>query len=347
MLAEFEKLLSRFIPQPTKIQSLTKLSEHASYRSYFRVHLEDQSSYIVMKLPVGVSSVSEEVTKSNQAIQELPFINVQRYLSSLSIRIPKIYGWDESLHLMLLEDLGDNLLENLLSNASAATQETWYQKAIDLLVAIQHKTALSQDQTCIAFHRHFDDFLLNWEFDHFLEYGIEDRLQLKVSPAEKKEFEKLTRPLTEAILKFPKSWVHRDFQSRNLIYHAEQLYLLDFQDALIGPSIYDLVSLLRDSYIALDWQTVERLIDYYFQQQKRISLFQLPKEECFTFFHLVTLQRKLKDTGRFQYIHTVKKNSDFLKHVPNSINHIKEAFKRLPKAQTLQQWIGRYLPEIL
>ncbi|MBF0492965.1 MAG: phosphotransferase [Deltaproteobacteria bacterium] len=355
----------------TQIRSfeLQKLCEHASYRAYYRVSFQIPSplegegvrrtgegpiTLILMQMPAGASSVSEEITNYQGKKEELPFINIQRYLSSLGLPIPKIYAWDEENKLMLLEDVGDQHLELYLKDASPELRISFYKRAIDLLVEMQKKTSFSpspqpspaRGEGVIAFARNFDETLLNWEFDHFLEYGIEDRFKIKIPESEKKVFTEITRQISKEIAASPYIFVHRDFQSRNLMMKDYQLYILDFQDALLGPQTYDLVSLTRDSYIELSPEAVEKLIDYFLEARKKAGI-EIQNTPAFKkLFYQNTLQRKLKDTGRFQFINTVKGNPSFLVSVPSSLRYVKQAFEKLPEYEELGKWIAGYVGEL-
>ncbi len=345
-----EKIVEKIFEQHLNLKvsglQIVKLFGHASYRTYFRVILPDGKTYILMQMPAGISSVSEEITNYQGVKEELPYLNIQRYLKNLEIPVPAVLAWAAEEGIMVLEDLGDRLLESYVSDTPDALRIPFYKKAIDRLVEIQKKTRLNVDKSCIAFHRSFDETLLNWEFDHFLEYGIEDRLKIKISEGERKIFTETTREISRQIANSPFCFVHRDYQSRNLMMKDYEVYVIDFQDALMGPEPYDLVALTRDSYIPLSWTTVEKLIDYYLEKRKEEKIEALEPQKFKTLFDLVTLQRKLKDTGRFQFIHTVKGNSNFLVSVPASLGYVKEAFKHLPEYEPLQKWIAGYLDEL-
>ncbi|MFO1519348.1 MAG: phosphotransferase [bacterium] len=325
---------------------IAKLFEHASYRAYYRVTVPDGSTYILMKMPPGKASVSEEITNYQGAKDEFPFLNVQRFLNEAKLPVPQVYAWVPEENLMVLEDLGDRLLETYLSDTTELLRISFYKRAVDLLVDLQKKTRGREGEKCIAFHRSFDETLLNWEFDHFLEYGIEDRFQVKVANADKTLFTELTRKISKEIASSPYGFTHRDYQSRNLILKDYNLYLLDFQDALQGPEAYDLVALTRDSYIELSWKAVDQLLSYYLERREKEG-FPVWDEKAFRrLFDLITLQRKLKDTGRFQFIHTVKGNPNFLVSVPASLRYVKEAFSHLPEFDPLRECIAKYVPEL-
>jgi len=293
-----------------------------------------------MQMPEGRSSVSEEITNFKGVLTEPSFINVSRFLKSIGVNVAEIYHYSKSDRLLVLQDLGDGLMSRLVENAQEDVKRRYYRRAIDLLVSIQQKAQNLQKTKCVAFERSFDEDLLNWEFDHFLEYGIEERLGIKVDENDKKTFSDWTRKISKIIRQFPYGFTHRDFQSRNILLVNESLYLIDFQDALMGPSVYDLVSLLRDSYVRLSQPLVDELVGYYCEKCGR-EYRSLRRE-----FDIVTCQRKLKDAGRFVFIDRVKKNPNFLKYIPVSLEYVREAFERLPDLAQFNSLLRKYVPEL-
>jgi aminoglycoside/choline kinase family phosphotransferase len=157
--------------------------------------------------------------------------------------------------------------------------------------------------------RGFDRELLTWEVEHFREWGIE-ALGVHLSDAERSTFALATSYLVDTITSLPQGFVHRDYQSRNLLVLGDgSIAWIDFQDALLGPRAYDLVALLRDSYQSFDEAFVRaRLADFAaargLSHDDAIALgFELD---------LITVQRKLKDAGRFVFIDQVRGNPSFL-----------------------------------
>ena len=333
------KMFGEILGRAALVQEVVKLHGDASYRTYYRAVLDDKKSYILMQMPEGRASASEEITNFNGSHKELPFINVARFLKDHGVNVPAVHRYFEDDHIMILEDLGDNLMAKIVETAGEGVRKIWYERAIDLLVELQKKTSVSHKFECVALQRSFDATLLNWEFDHFLEYGIEERLSRKMAAADRDLFVNQTRNISDAIPKLPYGFTHRDFQSRNILIVNNELYLIDFQDALLGPAAYDLVSLLRDSYVKLSEKVSGELIDYYCGK-KGLDLELFRRE-----FDLVTCQRKLKDAGRFVYIDRVKKNPNFLKYIPTSLGYVKSAFERLPEYSVLYDMLKKYVPE--
>lgn len=323
---------------------LVQLHGDASCRTYFREIDDKGRTRIIMQLPEGKSSVSEEITNLKSTPLEPPFLNVARYLRNHRIPVPEILGYDPVKRQIFLEDLGDETVEKRIRALSSEKKLELYRKAIGLLADFQALTR-SPDTACIAFQRSFDQTLYQWEFDHFLEYGIESRLQKKVASEDRQLFAAETGKISRVLSDLPRVLTHRDFQSRNLMLQGETLRLIDFQDALLAPPHYDLVALLRDSYVQLESPVVEELIGYYRDRIRgRIETTQ-DQEGFKKMFDWLTIQRKLKDAGRFVYIDRVKKNPSFLKYIPASLGYVRPALERQPELSALLNVLRKYVPE--
>ncbi|OGQ04297.1 MAG: hypothetical protein A3F82_10520 [Deltaproteobacteria bacterium RIFCSPLOWO2_12_FULL_44_12] len=337
-----EARLTQLLGKP--VIKVTKLYGGASYRTFYRVFSQGDETFILMAMPEGKMSVSEEITNLKEKPKELSYINVQRYLKSLGLPVPEIKLFSEEDRWIILNDLGDTKLWDTVKTAQPNDIKKWYKKALDLLVILQNKTSkdisTSAHQhistSCIAYQRSFDATLFNWEFDHFLEYYFQlSAVSCQPSAEDKDIFIKETRKITQELCAMPQVFTHRDFQGSNLMVHNNQLTMTDFQDALLGPDVYDLVSLLRDSYFDVT-DYLEELLEYYGGQQgwhiKKLR----------RAFDLQTVQRKLKDSGRFVFIDHVKKNPDFLKFIPTSMGYVKQALARLPEYNGLYDLIKKY-----
>jgi aminoglycoside/choline kinase family phosphotransferase len=317
-----------------------RLAGHASMRSYWRVGTPP-GSLVVMVMPPDAKP--EEVTKGG-APAENPFLDVQRYLERLGVRVPGVHGAYEADGLIVLEDLGDEMLETRL--LAGAPRGPLYETAIDQL-AFLRASAEARPTGSVAFTRSFDYDLYRWELDHFVEWGLEAWKGTKLTSAEKelvdRHFDRIARTLEAE----PKGFTHRDYQSRNLmVLPTGTQAVIDFQDALLGPRQYDLVALLRDSYVELPAEFVEEMLRRYLDKLAAAGGPRLPYAPFRDTFDLLTVQRKLKDAGRFVYIDRVKKNPGFLVSIPASLGYVKEAFARRPDLAPLQTVLARHVPEL-
>jgi hypothetical protein len=338
--ARVRAAVARATGRDTASLPVKRLAGHASLRSYWRVGAPP-ASHVVMVLPPDAKP--EEATKGG-APAENPFVDVQRYLAGLGVRVPAILAFDEGEGLMVLEDLGDEMLETRLLAGDA--RQPLYERAVDALARLR-VAAEAHPSGSVAFTRSFDADLYRWELEHFVEWGLEAWKGARLSGAERavvdREFDRIARALDAE----PKGFTHRDYQSRNLMVLPDGAQaVIDFQDALLGPRQYDLVALLRDSYVELPPELVESLLRRYLD---RLAAAGGPRLEYAPFravFDLLTVQRKLKDAGRFVYIDRVKKNPGFLVSIPASLRYVREAFARRPDLAELHAVLARHVPEL-
>lgn len=322
----------------------------ASTRRYHRVRIEGgrPASVVIMELP-DEPMKSDEGTAPGSAPPELPFLNVQRYLAAGDYPVPRVYRADMKQGLVALEDLGDRTFESMVKEAPASERARYYRAAIAQIAALQRLGDRGSDPGCVAFSRRFDEALLRWELDHFKEWYLEAERGVKLDDRDTRAlgaaFDWLARELADA----PTTLVHRDFQSRNLMVVGEdlpagvpQLRVIDFQDALLGTRAYDLVALLRDSYVVLSADEVESLVGEFVAQAGLADAAGFRR-----LFLLQTLQRKLKDVGRFVFIDRVRKNPSFLRWIPSTVGYLRAAVGAAPgELSALRDIFGRHLPEL-
>jgi len=335
--------VARATGRPQDGAPVQRLQGHASNRSYLRVGTWPDS-LVVMVMPAQARA-SEEAA-GGAVPEELPFLDVQRYLTTLGVRVPAILRHDEAAGVMVLEDLGDVTLEKALVARPAAEL---YPAAVDLLAGLRAAAEAGPAPGSIAFRRAFDEELYLWELHHFREWGLEAWSGRTPSASERAELEDSFRSIAGRLAAAPRGFTHRDYQSRNLMVKDGELVVIDFQDALQGPRAYDLVALLRDSYVRVDEALVEEMLRRYQEALARSTGQPADPAGFRRFFDLLTIQRKLKDAARFEYIRRVKGNPGFLPHIPLSLAYARAAFERLPEdaaVQTLRRVAARYIPEL-
>jgi aminoglycoside/choline kinase family phosphotransferase len=345
--------------------AVRRLAGHASMRSYWRVGTPAAAwpprgadgsdlavrlhpSHVVMVLPPDAKP--EEVTKGGPSPVD-PFVDVQRFLARLGARVPAIVAFfqdDPRGGLMVLEDLGDEMLETRL--LAGDPPGPLYERAVDQLASIRagaERIAEREPAPCLAFTRAFDRDLYLWELHHFREWLLEAWKGARLSPGERAALDRAFEEIAAALDAEPKGFTHRDYQSRNLmVLPSGEQAVIDFQDALLAPRQYDLVALLRDSYVELPPDLVDRMIRRYLEQLAATGGPRLAYPEFRAVFDLLTVQRKLKDAGRFVFIDRVRKNPGFLPSIPASLRYVREAFARRPELAALQEILARHVPEL-
>jgi N-acetylmuramate 1-kinase len=319
-----------------------KLKGDASNRSYYRVGTAPDSC-VVMLMPLDSLKRSEEGTTGGAAPDELPFLNVHRYLQRLGVRVPRVLREDLAAGVLVLEDLGDLTFEQALAQGD---RTRLYRDAVRLLARLRVKAERAPDPGCLAFTRAFDVGLYDWELHHFREWGLEAWSGRTPSAPERLELDAIFKRLAAELAAAPRGFTHRDYQSRNLMVKDGELVVIDFQDALLGPRQYDLVALLRDSYVELDRGFVDAMLDEYLIAIEELTGERARPAEFKAYFDLLTVQRKLKDAGRFEFIHRVKGNPSFLPSIPASLRYVRAALQGLPRLGDLHRLVARYVPEL-
>jgi aminoglycoside/choline kinase family phosphotransferase len=313
----------------------------ASTRGYFRVTRAEgaaPSSLIAMFVP---DARPEEVTTAGTEAARWPFLEVQALLAGRGVRVPQIHGEACDEGLLLIEDLGDETLAAFLERSPERRAEVYRLAVIDLARAQRALESLPPDS--IVRTRAFDEKLLRWELDHFREWGL-DATGKALDPEALAAWNDVADRLARRIAGWPRGFVHRDYQSRNLMVKRDDrgalaLVWIDFQDALLGPRAYDLVALLNDSYQTFDRPFVEARLDDYATESgfDRATRATLGRE-----FDVLTVQRKLKDAGRFIFIDRVKKNPAFLPYFEPSLAKVRGALARLRDEDDMR-WIEAML----
>jgi aminoglycoside/choline kinase family phosphotransferase len=313
----------------------------ASTRRYFRLRLPPgDRSIVAMFVPEGAKP--EEVAKeSSQPAARWPFLEVRDLLASRGIDVPALYAEDTVRGWVLLEDLGDLTLAQVLASHPDRREEL-YTRAVNDLARAQASLADLPKGSVIG-SRAFDEELLSWEIHHFREWGLEAR-GVELSPEDRALFAGIAQRLARRVAAFSRTFVHRDYQSRNLMVRPNgSLCWIDFQDALLGPRVYDLVALLNDSYQLFERPFVEARLDDYARAR---ALDAEERQAVVREFDLITVQRKLKDAGRFVFIDRVKGNDSFLRFVEPTLAKVRATVSLLRDDEDMRS-LGELLARVL
>ncbi len=301
----------------------------ASTRRFFRVKARDGRSAVAMYVPLP----SQELSKAKETGRRWPFLEVRELLAANAIRVPDLYGEACDDGWLLVEDLGDTLAQHL--EHSPQDKPALYQRAVRDLAHAQRALDVLPEQSIVR-QRAFDADLLRWELDHFREWALEAR-GITLDPEQQRVFAHSVEYLATTIASWPRGFVHRDYQSRNLMVVAtphgtHQLGWIDFQDAMLGPRVYDLVALLGDSYQSFDRVFVDSRLSEFCAE---LGLDDHAEKTLSRQFDTVTVQRKLKDAGRFVFIERKNNNPSFLKFVEPTIARARASLARLSDDKNL------------
>jgi hypothetical protein len=308
--------------------SVEPLAGDASTRRYYRVRGGRESN---------VAAVYPEPF----ARDTLPFCVVAELLAGYGLPVPRILDHDGPRGILLLEDLGDLTLQELLRTAPEVSLDDLCGEALEQLVRLQAQAARGPQQA-VCFQVAFDIEKLSWELHYFEKHFLEGLRGCELSVEDRATLAEDFHRLAAEIASWPRVLCHRDFHSRNLMRHRGTLYWIDFQDARLGPAMYDLASLLRDSYVELPEALVEERAEAFRQRA-------VPAEDRKTFgrrFDLTSVQRNLKALGTFGFMASVRGNRVYLPYIPRTLGYLRANLARHPELAGLRRVLARHLEEL-
>jgi len=259
----------------------------------------------------------------------------------MPVPIPKVLGHADDIGVLALEDLGDVTLQAHLGASSPSQHSALYRQAVALIDTLQRRGAELEAAEHIPYRIAFDVEKLMWEMDFFTKHFVEAYRGVLISPIVREALrDEFTAIVTELAAE-PRVLCHRDYHSRNLMVLDDLLYIIDFQDARMGPNTYDLVSLLRDSYVDLPEQTVGELIAYFLALQGKADTEREYRER----FDVMALQRNLKALGTFGYQTTARRNPVYIQYIPRTLRYVRDTLDRQPRFARLRDVLSAHVEE--
>ena len=292
--------------------TLVRASVDAGFRSYWRS--SGDPSRIVMDAPPGKEDVR-------------PWLAIRDLLEGGGVRVPKVLARDVDAGFLLLEDLGTQTLLQVIDESNATA---WFDAALDQLLPLQKIAPPAgfprYDEALLTRElKLFDDWLLGTHLGHALDCALTDPLEL------------VYRRLMDAILTQPTVLVHRDFMPRNLMpLSSGGLAVLDFQDAVVGPISYDVLSLFKDAFASWPADLVDWGIARYHERASRAGL---PVPDLADFrrdVDLIGVQRHLKVLGIFARLNHRDGKPKYLADAPRFVRYLLDVISKHPMLQPLQ-----------
>ena len=290
---------------------IRKLKGDASTREYFRCGFPESETAILTLYPEPFDPA------------ESTYLQVYRMLRRIGLPIPRIHAVDGDLGVVLQEDLGDMTLERRLRGAGSRERKRLLGQAAEHLIVLQREGPRAADPDWPVLQLAFDLEKLTWELQFFRRHFLEGYSSLRV------EREKLAAEflaLGSELAAAERFVCHRDYQVRNLMLKAGRVYMIDFQDARLGPQAYDLASLLLDS-IDLTPGEVEELVDFYLQRgAPAVDVRRFRRQ-----FHLMAIQRLLKALGTFGHQAGALGRESYRAYIPGTLERVAAALKTIPE----------------
>ena len=289
---------------------ITPASTDASFRRYFRVTYDD------------ISRIAMDAPPEKEDCR--PYIKVARAFLSLGLNVPHIFESDLEQGFILLGDMGVRCYLDVLNETNVVQL---YGDAMEVLMTLH-----TRNEARAEVFPPYDQTLLMYEMELFREWYLEKRLGLTLHREHHKALDDTFKILNVSALEQPRVWVHRDYHSRNLmVVDDNNPGILDFQDAVIGPVTYDLVSLLRDCYVRWPDDRVETWAGEYYLRLKDAGVINgIGGSQFMRWFDLMGVQRHLKATGIFSRLCIRDGKSGYLQDIPRTLGYVSDISGRYP-----------------
>ena len=291
--------------------SLSVLSADASFRQYYRVNKND-ISYAVMDCPPEDESLDS-------------FLKITEKLQVAKLNVPEIFDCDSNKGFLVITDLGNDLYSKKLNDE---TVYCLYTDALEAIVKMQTKVDCTGLQDFDNFYEVENNLYIDWFLNKHLNIELDNVTSEQINT----EFKKINNILKS----IPKTFVHRDFHSRNLlITDLNNPGIIDYQDAVIGPVTYDLVSLLKDCYVTWNDGLVEDMLESFFTRMKSDAINNI--SDFRYWFEITGLQRHIKAIGIFSRLNYRDGKSGYLQDIPRTYAYIDKVLNKYKELSTLNE----------
>jgi len=315
MQKEIQKFLNDHLG--TKNFELVPLKKGGSDRSFFRVSLQHETSFVFMHY-------GDEVAENPH------WVGINKFMASLDINVPRIITQDISKHFILIEDLGDVDLWSLRFEPWKERRDCYFQ-ALTQIYRL-HSFDLKSLPADVQLSESYGPRLYKWEHDYFLENLVWEACKIKLSSSDTTKLSKELDGLSERLQKIEPCLIHRDFQSQNIMIKNGRPVLIDFQGMRKGCLFYDLGSLICDPYVTFNDEERNELLDFYYELMNPAY----SRDEFVNNFWEASAQRLMQALGAYGFLGLKKNKPAFLKHIKNGLTNLIIAVNQTPKFARLK-----------
>tara|TARA_Y100000768_G_scaffold340610_1_gene284586 strand:+ start:1245 stop:2216 length:972 start_codon:yes stop_codon:yes gene_type:complete len=309
--SRYQKLLSWLDVNKFDKDSLSTLSEDASFRQYFRV-IKNNKSYAVMDCPPEKENLES-------------FLSITDKLRKAKLNVPEIFEFDNENGFLVMTDLGNDLYSNKLNNE---TVYCLYTDALEAIVKMQTKV------DCSGLNK-FDSYFEEENY-LFIEWFLKKHLAIRLDETSEKEIITELNRINSVLQSIPKTFVHRDYHSRNLLVtEINNPGIIDYQDAIVGPVTYDLVSLLKDCYVTWNDGLVEDMLESFFTRMKSQAINNI--SDFRYWFEITGLQRHIKVMGIFSRLNYRDGKSNYLNDIPRTFKYVEKVLCKYKELSLLNE----------
>ena len=280
--------------------TISEIKGDASKRRYYRAAAVNKSLIIM-------DSSLEKRNFNN-------FIKYTKLFKNNNVKVPNIISEDTDKKILIIEDLGNNLIYDKTNKNNF---EKIYKSAIKNILSIQKIKNKN-----ISFYKKEKYFS---ESSLFIEWVIKRFINLNISKADENKLIRSLNFLVNSINHKNNKLVHRDYHSKNIFFKDSKVTIIDYQDSVYGSPVYDLVSLVNDCYIDIDCKQKNKLINYFFTEFNKDNKFIFSKDEFLYNFNLISVQRHMKASGIFCRLSIKNKRHNYLRHLDRTFNYIAKA----------------------
>lgn len=310
---------------------ITPLTPDASDRRYFRAEAD------------GVAPVVLAVHPGPIVFDEMPFSDAHALLSAMPVPVPVVLGHNDALGIIALGDLGNVTLQAHLRGVDDTERRQRYEEAVGHIVTLQTRGRDLAASNRLPYRLAFDVEKLMFELRFFREHFLEGWRQARLTPNDHATLEREFLAIATELAAETRVVCHRDYHSRNLMVLRGELFLIDYQDARMGPDTYDLASLLRDSYVDLPERLVDALIDVYLCATRPDP--DAARAEFIRRFDLMSVQRNLKALGTFGF-QAGRGNQGYVADMPRTLGYVRTNVETYPRFEALRRVLAQHIPEL-
>jgi hypothetical protein len=300
-IAAFAK--ARFGPAVT----LEHIAGDASDRVFFRVSAPSLSPLVLM------------VHSEPFHLETFPFFLHARFLHGIGAAVPQIVASWPAEGILVVQDLGDDRLQAYLTRCNASRRRFLYLQAVQVIAFLQTEGTRSLTPDLPAATTALDRERLVWELRFFAQHYVRGVMGAPLTPDQESILDEWFVSLASEVAGYRRVLCHRDFHSRNLMLKGDRLFMVDFQDARMGPYTYDLASLLRDAYVDLPEDLVREMIDFYREAARAPET----PEQFEMAFARTCLQRNIKAIGTFASQAMLRGNRVYLQYLPRTLSYVR------------------------
>ncbi len=300
-----------------------------SQRRFWRVAAtEDGDTYIAME---------NTPADDNSKRENLAYLKIGKHLFEKGLPIPEIHRHNLNRGWFIMQDCGDRNLQDLVSHSPDRTSV--YERVVEVLHRLQNEGARGfNPDWCCQTPKYDQRVMRVYEVDYFRAAFLGKYLGLKIDwPELESPFEHLINTASEADDRY---FLHRDFQSRNIMVLDGRIGVIDWQGGRLGPLAYDLASLLIDPYARLSAEERMEIFKTYVRLARRRD--QSGAESVEKYYPYLAIQRNLQILGAFSFLTKVRKKTYFEDYIPPALESLQRLLDELqdPKLSALLHFVG-------